>query len=152
MSASAPLGSPSRNIGSVDAVCTSATSAGSEVSVVISHAADTSCIHSEMLAASQAIHSMRKVALRNGAIAPRSASSSVAVVLCLCSLAGALSAPLLLALTFANGIGLAMRWPVFAAIVPDVVTRPELPAALMIVVVMLPSIKNKREEAFQDAD
>ncbi len=56
--------------------------------------------------------------------------ASVAVVLCLCSLAGALSAPLLLALTFANGIGLAMRWPVFAAIVPDVVTRPELPAAL----------------------
>lgn len=54
----------------------------------------------------------------------------VAMVLCLASLAGALTAPLLLALTFANGIGLAMRWPVFAAIVPEVVPRHELPAAL----------------------
>lgn len=56
--------------------------------------------------------------------------ASVAVVLCLLSIADALSAPLLLALTFANGIGMAMRWPVFAAIVPEVVPRPELPAAL----------------------
>ncbi|MFT3665178.1 MAG: MFS transporter [Piscinibacter sp.] len=56
--------------------------------------------------------------------------ASVALLLCLASLAGALSAPLLLALTFANGIGLAMRWPVFAAIVPEVVPRHELPAAL----------------------
>ncbi len=56
--------------------------------------------------------------------------ASVAVVLCGASLAGALSAPMLLALTFANGIGLAMRWPVFAAIVPEVVPRHELPAAL----------------------
>jgi len=56
--------------------------------------------------------------------------ASVAVVLCLCSLAGALSAHLLLALTFANGIGMAMRWPVFAAIVPEIVPRSELPAAL----------------------
>ena len=54
----------------------------------------------------------------------------VALLLCLASLAGVLSAPLLLALTFANGIGLAMRWPVFAAIVPDLVPRHELPAAL----------------------
>ena len=54
----------------------------------------------------------------------------VAMVLCLASLAGVLTAPLLLALTFANGIGLAMRWPVFAAIVPEVVPRHELPAAL----------------------
>ena len=56
--------------------------------------------------------------------------ASVAVVLCLCSIADLLSAPLLLALTFANGIGMAMRWPVFAAIVPEVVPRAELPAAL----------------------
>ena len=41
-----------------------------------------------------------------------------------------MSAPLLLALTFANGIGLAMRWPVFAAIVPELVPRTALPAAL----------------------
>jgi MFS family permease len=43
---------------------------------------------------------------------------------------GAVSPPLLLALTFANGVGLAMRWPVFAAIVPELVPRPQLPAAL----------------------
>ncbi|GAP33899.1 MFS transporter [Piscinibacter sakaiensis] len=54
----------------------------------------------------------------------------VAVVLGAFSLAGALSAPWLLALTFANGIGMAMRWPVFAAIVPELVPRAELPSAL----------------------
>jgi MFS family permease len=54
----------------------------------------------------------------------------VAVVLCATALAGALSAPLLLALTFANGIGMAMRWPVFAAIVPEVVPRDQLATAL----------------------
>lgn len=42
----------------------------------------------------------------------------------------ALNAPLLLVLTFVNGIGLAARWPVFAAIVPDVVPKAELPSAL----------------------
>jgi MFS family permease len=42
----------------------------------------------------------------------------------------ALSAPLLLLLVFANGIGLATRWPVFAAIVPELVKRSELSAAL----------------------
>jgi MFS family permease len=41
-----------------------------------------------------------------------------------------MNAPLLLALTFLNGVGLAMRWPVFAAIVPELVPRPQLPAAL----------------------
>ncbi len=46
------------------------------------------------------------------------------------SLAGLLTAPLLLGLTFVNGVGLAMRWPVFAAIVPQIVPRAELPAAL----------------------
>jgi MFS family permease len=46
------------------------------------------------------------------------------------SLAGALTAPLLLLLTFTNGIGLALRWPVFAAIVPQVVPRPQMPQAL----------------------
>lgn len=56
--------------------------------------------------------------------------ASVAVVLGALSMAGWLTAPVLLALTFANGIGMAMRWPVFAAIIPDVVPRPELPAAL----------------------
>jgi MFS family permease len=37
---------------------------------------------------------------------------------------------LLLTLTFLNGIGLAMRWPVFAAIVAEVVPRAQLPQAL----------------------
>ena len=41
-----------------------------------------------------------------------------------------MTAPLLLALTFANGIGLALRWPVFSAIVPELVPRTHLPAAL----------------------
>ena len=46
------------------------------------------------------------------------------------TVAQAITAPVLLALTFLNGVGLAMRWPVFAAIVPSVVPRAELPAAL----------------------
>ena len=53
-----------------------------------------------------------------------------ALVLAALSLSGHLTAPILLVLTFSNGIGLAMRWPVFAAIVPQIVPRPELPAAL----------------------
>ncbi len=53
-----------------------------------------------------------------------------ALVLAAMSLSGHLTAPMLLALTFSNGIGLAMRWPVFAAIVPSVVSREDLPAAL----------------------
>jgi MFS family permease len=53
-----------------------------------------------------------------------------AAVLFAVSAAGMLTAPLLLALVFTNGIGLAMRWPVFAAIIPEVVPRPHLQAAL----------------------
>ena len=53
-----------------------------------------------------------------------------ALVLAGLSLSGLLTAPMLLLLTFSNGIGLAMRWPVFAAIVPQVVSRAEMPAAL----------------------
>ena len=56
--------------------------------------------------------------------------AAVALVLCAVLLSDAMTAPLLLALTFTNGIGLAMRWPVFAAIVPELVPRPQLPAAL----------------------
>ena len=56
--------------------------------------------------------------------------AAVAVVTGALALSGGLSAPVLLALTFANGIGMAMRWPVFAAIVPEIVSRPQLPAAL----------------------
>ena len=57
----------------------------------------------------------------------------VAVVASLLSLTiflGVLSPELLLLLTFINGIGLAMRWPVFSAIVPEIVPRARLPAAL----------------------
>lgn len=53
-----------------------------------------------------------------------------ALVLAACAMAGLLSAPVLLVLTFVNGVGLAMRWPVFAAIVPQVVPRADLPQAL----------------------
>ncbi|WP_198972726.1 MFS transporter [Xylophilus sp. ASV27] len=54
----------------------------------------------------------------------------VAMVICVIVLAGWMNAHLLLALTFCNGIGLAMRWPVFAAIVPELVPRAQLPAAM----------------------
>jgi MFS family permease len=56
--------------------------------------------------------------------------AAVALLICAVVSFGAMTAPLLLALTFANGIGLAMRWPVFAAIVPELVPRPQLSAAL----------------------
>ncbi|QIL71192.1 MFS transporter [Diaphorobacter sp. HDW4B] len=56
--------------------------------------------------------------------------AGVAAVLCVAVMSGGMTAHLLLALTFANGIGLAMRWPVFAAIVPELVSRQQLPAAL----------------------
>ena len=56
--------------------------------------------------------------------------AAVATLLSAVVFFGAMTPPLLLALVFANGIGLAMRWPVFAAIVPELVPRPQLPAAL----------------------
>ncbi|MBA3774683.1 MAG: MFS transporter [Ramlibacter sp.] len=56
--------------------------------------------------------------------------AGIATVTCLAVLMDWMTAPLLLALTFANGVGLAMRWPVFAAIVPELVPRTQLPAAL----------------------
>jgi MFS family permease len=56
--------------------------------------------------------------------------AGVASLLSLAIFMGALSPMLLLLLVFANGIGLAMRWPVFAAILPELVSRAQLPAAL----------------------
>ena len=53
-----------------------------------------------------------------------------ALILCVVLAADAMTASLLLALTFGNGIGLAMRWPVYAAIVPELVPRAELPTAI----------------------
>ena len=56
--------------------------------------------------------------------------AGTAVVLCVAVLLDVITPPLLLALTFANGIGLAMRWPVFSALIPEVVPRAQLPSAL----------------------
>ena len=53
-----------------------------------------------------------------------------AALLYLASISGVLNATLLLVLVFVNGIGLAMRWPVFAAIIPEIVPRPQLTTAL----------------------
>ena len=56
--------------------------------------------------------------------------AGIASITCVAVMAGWMNAPLLLLLTFANGVGLAMRWPVFAAIIPEVVPRPQLAQAL----------------------
>jgi MFS family permease len=56
--------------------------------------------------------------------------AAVALLLCLAVLFDVITPPLLLALTAANGIGLAMRFPVFAALVPELVPRAQLPTAL----------------------
>ncbi|MET0509909.1 MAG: MFS transporter [Burkholderiaceae bacterium] len=56
--------------------------------------------------------------------------AAVAVVMFLLISGGAMTAEALVVLTFFNGIGLALRWPVFAAIVPEVVPRSQLPAAM----------------------
>src|SRR5947208_2812401 len=53
-----------------------------------------------------------------------------AAILVVATLSGALNATLLLVLVFGNGIGLAMRWPVYAAILPELVPRTMLPSAL----------------------
>lgn len=54
----------------------------------------------------------------------------VAVLLCVALAFDAMNAPLLLALTFANGMGMAMRWPVFSALIPEVINKPMLPSAM----------------------
>jgi MFS family permease/quinol monooxygenase YgiN len=56
--------------------------------------------------------------------------AGVGLVACAFVFAGTISPPLLIALTFANGIGLALRWPVFAALVPELVERRQLSSAL----------------------
>jgi MFS family permease len=56
--------------------------------------------------------------------------ATTAVLLVAAQASGVLSAELLLLLVFANGMGLAMRWPVFAAIIPELIARPQLGAAL----------------------
>ncbi len=56
--------------------------------------------------------------------------AAVAIALCVTVLTDTVTPPVLLALTFANGIGLAMRWPVYSAVVPELIPRAQLPAAL----------------------
>ena len=56
--------------------------------------------------------------------------AGAALLLCLAIVSEAINPTLLLVLVFINGIGLAMRWPVYAAIVPELVPRVHLPAAL----------------------
>ena len=54
----------------------------------------------------------------------------VALLIYLVAAAGALRPVILLMLVFMNGIGLAMRWPVYAAIIPELVSRDQLSPAL----------------------
>jgi MFS family permease len=56
--------------------------------------------------------------------------AAVAVTLCVVQFGGWMNAQLLLVLTFANGIGMALRWPVYAAIVPTLLPRQELSSAV----------------------
>ena len=56
--------------------------------------------------------------------------ASVAVIMFLLTSSGLMTAELLVILTFLNGIGLALRLPVFAAIVPEIISRNQLPAAM----------------------
>jgi MFS family permease len=53
-----------------------------------------------------------------------------AAVLYAISVTGRMSAPLLLVLVATNGVGLALRWPVYAAILPELIPRQELGTAL----------------------
>src|SRR5690349_6267860 len=70
MSASAPLGRPSRKTGRVEADCTSATITGDVDSDVISQAAATSFIHMQVLAVAQTPHSIRKIGSVRGPQGP----------------------------------------------------------------------------------
>jgi MFS family permease len=53
-----------------------------------------------------------------------------AAVLYAVSVTVGLNPTLLLLLVLVNGVGLAMRWPVYAAIIPELLPRSELPAGL----------------------
>jgi len=57
-------------------------------------------------------------------------ASGAAALLGLAVLSGAINPTLLLVLVFANGVGLAMRWPVYSAVVSELVPRQQLPAAM----------------------
>jgi MFS family permease len=57
-------------------------------------------------------------------------AAAVALLLCVAILTDVMTPVILLVMVFANGVGLAIRAPVFAAIVPSLVPRAQLPAAL----------------------
>ncbi len=54
----------------------------------------------------------------------------VSSLMCVAIFMDVMTPTLLLTLALLNGIAVALRWPVFAAIVVDLVPRPQLPAAL----------------------
>jgi predicted MFS family arabinose efflux permease len=54
----------------------------------------------------------------------------IAVIMSLLVFFGNLSPLMLIALTFCNGIGLAMRWPVFSSVVPELLPKAQLPSGL----------------------
>ena len=54
----------------------------------------------------------------------------IAVILSLLVFFGNLSPMMLIALTFCNGIGLAMRWPVFSSVVPELLPKSQLASGL----------------------
>jgi len=56
--------------------------------------------------------------------------AATAIALCAATASGMMTAPWLLVFVFLNGIGLALRWPVFSAIVPELVPRHQLASAL----------------------
>ncbi|MEO8311003.1 MAG: MFS transporter [Caldimonas sp.] len=56
--------------------------------------------------------------------------AATAIALFAVTALGLMTAPLLLVLVFLNGIGLALRWPVFSAIVPELVPKEQLASAL----------------------
>ncbi|MEO5843852.1 MAG: MFS transporter [Caldimonas sp.] len=56
--------------------------------------------------------------------------AATAIALFAVTALGLMTTPLLLVLVFLNGIGLALRWPVFSAIVPELVPREQLASAL----------------------
>jgi MFS family permease len=56
--------------------------------------------------------------------------AATAILLCAATASGMMTAPWLLVFVFLNGIGLALRWPVFSAIVPELVPRHQLASAL----------------------
>jgi len=58
--------------------------------------------------------------------------ATMSALLCVVMFLNLMTPSLLLMLALLSGIAMAVRWPVFSAIVPDLVPRTQLPAALML--------------------